>query len=335
MRKFSLILPFLISTFFSVFAQITIQGRVLHQSSHQPIAYANIGVINSNVGTISNPDGTFAILIPAKLKNDTLTFSALGFEKHGIALQNLSATEMLNIFLNEKIIALKSVTIARKKEKNKLFELGNDVFKGGVLETDTSYAGGAVALLIENKAPNYHQDLVFPVYLEKASLRILRNNLPKFKFRIRLNQVDSLSGQPGSDILSQSLVVESTMKNGWLDFDLAPLNLQIHQAFFVTFEQILELNDRTAIAEGYRSFMNQYPEKIIVDTVEFEGEKIARKTIKGKGIDLPGTFIAINSNESAARAFTCYTRETSLGQWKKVREIVTAKVLLSNQPKDR
>jgi hypothetical protein len=312
-------------------AQTTIQGRVMDKNTQQAIPYANIGVLKSNIGTISNPDGTFQIIIPAKLHSDSLTFSALGFEKQSFLISSLTEKQILTVFLVEKIIALQSVTIAQKKVKNKTFELGNDSFKGGVLEEDTTYAGRSIALLIENKAPNFHQDLQFPVYLRQASLRIFRNNLPHFKFRIRLNKLDKITGQPGEDLLEQSIVKESNLRNGWLEFDLSVLNYLIYEPFFVTFEQILDLNDRTLIADGYRNFMLENPKKIKIDTVEFEGEKVVRRTLQGNAIDLPGTFIAINSSESAAKDFSCYVRETSLAPWKKVRGIVTAKVILSNQ----
>lgn len=331
MKKCIAITLFFVLSYFSIFAQITIKGKVLNKETREPVGYANIGIVNSNIGTISNLDGTFSILIPSNLILDTLTFSAIGFEKKALNISTLSQEENLSILLDEKIIKLDTITVHEKREKNKTFKLGNTTFKGGVLETDTMYAGRSVALLIENKAPNFHKDLIFPVYIEKASLRILRNNLQSFKFRIRLNEVDKLTGQPAEDMLLQSIVVESSMRNGWLDFDLSHLYLQIHKPFFITFEQILDLNDRTAIADGYRKFIEENPKKLKIDTVLFEGKKEVRQTLTGNGIDLPGTFIAVNSTPSATEVYTCYVRETSLGEWKKVRDIVTATVLLSNQ----
>jgi len=49
---------------------------------------------------------------------------------------------------------------------------------------------------------------------------------------------------------------------------------------------------------------------------------------KRGGIDLPGTFIAVSHSW---QKFTSYVRETSFGEWKKVRGIPTATVTLSNQ----
>jgi CubicO group peptidase (beta-lactamase class C family) len=308
--------------------QKTIKGKVFNKTTQQPISYANIGVLNSNVGTISNPDGSFSIYIPERLLNDTLLFSSIGFGKKVIALKLLAQEKDHAIYLNEKIVSLKPVIISSNKEKNKTFELGNRSVRGGVLETDTNYAGRALALLIDNKE---QKGFRFPAYIEKARLRIFRNNLKSFKFRIRLNDVDSITGQPGEDLLTESIVMESTMRNGWLTFDLSRLNHEVAKPFFVAFEQILDLNDRIAIANEYRDFIAKHPDRLKTDTVEIAGRKEVVQTFTRGGIDLAGTFIAINSSKPAAEEYVCFVRETSFGEWKRVRGIVTATVTLSTQ----
>ncbi|MCW5909969.1 MAG: serine hydrolase [Cyclobacteriaceae bacterium] len=311
---------------------VIISGKLLNGKTKAPIPYANIGIMRSNAGTISNPDGTFSLRIPEKLKKDTLLVSALGFGKKPIPIQFLLVNQSPVILLHEQPTMLSDVSITAKREKNKIYQLGNRDVSGGVLETDTLYAGYATALLIESTAESKKQGLEFPVYVEKARLRILRNNLPSFKFRVRLNEVDSVSGHPGADMLRESVVMESTMRKGWLEFDLTSFKMLITKPFFATFEQILDKNDRTAIADGYREFIRAHPDRIKIDTIEFEGKKEPHMTIKRGGIDLPGTFIAVSSKEWAAKKYTCYTRQTSFAEWVKVRGIVTATVSVSNQP---
>lgn len=278
----------------TLFGQIIIQGRVLNKETREPISYANIGIASSNVGTLSNLDGSFSIPIPNKFSKDTLVFSALGFAKRAIPIQFIRQQEKLTVFLFEKTTILNSIVISEKRQPNKTFELGNSSFKGGVIVTDTTYAGRAISLLIENKQPYFQKDLKFPVYLDKARLRIFKNNLESIKFRVRINDVDSLTGKPDNDLLSKSIIVESTIRKGWLEFDLSHLDFQVSKPFFLTFEQILDLKDRTLIADGYKNFISEYPEKVKFDTVEIDGKKEVRKIIKGSGLDLPGTFIAQN-----------------------------------------
>lgn len=319
---------FLLALGNSAFSQIAISGKIVNATSREPISYANIGINNTSIGTLSNPDGSFFIIIPKTNTADTLTFSALGFGARRMPCREIDRSVSLIISLPEKAIELNPIEIANRRMKNRTFEVGNRQVKGGVLETDTLYAGGSVALLIDNRHEN---ELEFPVYLQKASLRIFKNNLTSLKFRVRVNQVDPYTGLPGNDLLEKSIVQESTIRKGWLHFDFSNMNFIVSEPFFITFEQILDVSDRTKIADGYREFMENHPDKIEIDTVIFEEEKQVRKMIKGSGIDLPGTFIAVSPEQSAN--FTCYERDTSHGSWTKVRSIVTAYVTLSDQLK--
>lgn len=311
------------------YSQILIKGIVRDQSTEKPIAYANIGIVNTGVGTISNEDGTFSLKLPEQNKNDSVLFSAIGYGRKNISTQSLIASK-ITIFLEEKITQLNEVTIASTKEKNKHFELGNSSCKGGVLQTDTTYSGSSIALLIENKNP-YYEDLIFPVFVGQARIRIYRNNLLSFKLRLRLYSLDSLTNQPGEDLLDKSVVVESSMRNGWLEFNLSPFKILGSKPFFIAFERILTETDRIDIANGYREFKRNNPDKVKVDTVLFEGKKVVREILKGGGIDLPGTFIGIATSESARQQHICYTRKTSFDKWEKVRGILTATVILTNQ----
>ncbi|MFM9836735.1 MAG: carboxypeptidase-like regulatory domain-containing protein [Cyclobacteriaceae bacterium] len=317
-------------TFHFAYSQISIKGKVVDQYTKKPIAYANIGIVNTGIGTISNEDGSFSLQVPDVNLKDTLRLSAIGFAKKNLAIQSFFNRD-LTIYLEEQITELNEVTVTSKKEKNKFFELGNKKSRGGTLETDTVYAGSATALLIENVNP-IQKDLSFPVYLKSARIRIFRNNLPSFKLRVRLYSIDSVTHCPGEDLLKKSIVVESSMKNGWVIFDFSELQFLVTKPFFVAFERILTKKDRELIATGFQEFMRKHPNRLKVDTVIFEGKKQVRNRLGLSGIDLPGTFIGIAGNEAAKKIYKCYTRKSSFDKWEKVRGVLAATVTVSNQP---
>jgi len=312
------------------FGQKTIHGKIVNSRTKEVIQYANIGIIGADIGTISNPDGSFALIVPGKWLNDSITFSSIGYYTRSIAIASLLPQQDPVIYMEEKSVELTAVIVSNKKDKIQTIQLGNSQFNGGILETDTIYAGRSIALLIDNKSSDNKKNIQFPAYLENASLRILRNNLSSFKFRIRISSVNTLTGQPGEDLLNKSIVVESSIRKGWLKFDLSQLNMEVHEPFFIIFEQLLDINDRTAIADDYRKFEIKYPEKIKIDTVEIDGRKEPRKKITGSHkLDLAGTYVAIWSSSTASKQFTSFVKETSLGEWKKVAGIVAATVILS------
>ena len=52
--------------------------------------------------------------------------------------------------MEEKAVELSTVIVSNKKDKIQTIRLGNSLFNGGVLETDTIYAGRSIGLLIDN-----------------------------------------------------------------------------------------------------------------------------------------------------------------------------------------
>lgn len=309
------------------YGQKTIVGKVLNKTTHQPIPFANIGIVNSNVGTISNMDGSFSILIPQRISRDSLIFTSLGFFKQGLAVSSLESKKEYTVYLNERATLLQSVLITGKKLKGKDIEVGNRSYYAGNYEPDTTYAGRAVALLIDGK--NLPQGISFPVYVKKAKLLILNNNLHSFRFRVRLNKYDSLTGKPGEDLLEQSIVDESFIKSGWVDFDLSKLYFKAKGPFFVTFEQLADLATRTEISLGYRELMQIHPDWVRTDTVLIDNKKVITREFITGGLDLPGTFIAISNTKSVIQKYTCYIRQTSLGEWTKVPIVIAAIVTIN------
>ncbi|OOG76809.1 carboxypeptidase-like regulatory domain-containing protein [Algoriphagus sp. A40] len=307
--------------------QILVKGKVLDGKNNQPISYANIGIINTRVGTLTNGDGTFSIEIPSENARDTLTFSALGYKPKFTPVSSLE--ELVEIHLFQKEVLLQEVTVRSKKDKVKGWELGNRYEKGGLNMSSgvDANAGASVALLIENKYPSYHEELVYPVYLESAKLKISDNTTGPFKIRVRLYEIDSLSGAPGNEFLDRSIILESDIKKGWLDFDLSQYNILVAGPFFLAFEWILEEDERDALKQIYREFEQLHPERVVMDSTLVDGEMIpALHYIHF----LPGTAFGVSLLPFSLEHYTCYSRYNSLGQWKRAAYILTARVSVSN-----
>jgi hypothetical protein len=327
--RFVLAVSCLICILQSSFGQVLIEGKVLDQKSKRPIPFANIGIVKSNIGTLSNEDGSFSLQITDKLLSDSVAFSSLGYEGKSMPVRSLMASPNAVVYLTEKAVLLSEVTVTQKRVKALRFRLGNTSMRGGTMQADTTYAGRSIALLIENK--DAKPDRAFPLYLEGARLHILRNNLKSIRFRVRINDLDEKTGQPGKDMLEQNLIVESTMRSGWLEFDFSSLNVIVSKPFFVTFEQLTTKSDRVTIANGYKKFIQEHPDRVQTDTVLIDGKKEVHQVFKKGGIDLPGTFIGIGRSDFVKISFKSFVRETSFAEWKKVRGIVTASVELSTQ----
>jgi uncharacterized protein YktA (UPF0223 family) len=320
---------FLLTWCFTAISQTIIEGKLLNDEDKTPIPFANIGILNTPVGTISNQDGTFEIVIPDKHLHDTLLFAALGFERKWFPVQKLLGGNILTISLREQTIVLKNVTVKSKRLKPlRSYEIGNKNFNTGSLFVDSVAAGSAMALLIENRYPSYFPELSLPFFITKAKLRISYNTFDDFRIRIRFLSVDSITGLPDKDLIEESIIASSGMRKGWLNFDLSKHIIRIEvPSFFVVFEWLIEEDERKTLMDQYREFKRIYPKKVSADTVIVEGEKIVYHTYHGYRA---GTSFGSSSEKSIVDNFKCFYRNNSYGRWKRSSTILSANVVISN-----
>lgn len=326
--RFFVILYFVFSGLISA-GQIRIEGILLNAEDNTPIPFANIGILDTRTGTISNEDGTFEILIPASLATDTLLFSALGFEKKSIHIPSLKSRKDLVITLREQTTILKNVVVRSKRRKPaRSFEMGNILYNSGSIYVDSIAAGSAMALLIENRHPTFNPALTVPFFVRRAKLRISYNTFDNFKVRLRFLSVNVATGLPDKDLFHENIVVTSGIRKGWVTFDLSPYNIRIDQpAFFLVFEWLIEDDDRRLLMEMYREFERLFPRKVTTDTLQIDDEKITYHSYHGYRA---GTSFACSSDRYVVESFKCYYRNNSYGQWRRSSTILTANVIVVN-----
>ncbi len=314
---------------FAASAQLVVSGKIFSRPNNQPGAYANIGIVRTSVGTISNADGSFLIQIPKEHSNDTLIFYSLGLGQRSVPLSSLTDTRNVTIYLKEKPALLETVEVSAKKSKNKKFWFGNRFAKGGSLYADSVAAGSAMALLIENKYPAYHEDLQLPVYLERVRIQIFRNTMGNFKFRIRMCEVDTITGTPGKDILDENIIVESSITKGWLEVDMTPYNIQLNRIhFFLVAEWLMTEQDRLSLLGQYKQYRMDHPERVTVDTSIVDGKKVTFYSWHGL---MAGTFLAVSRIPFSLNNYKAFIRENSFGEWKRSPSIPTITIHTSDQ----
>src|ERR1700754_1174964 len=87
--------------------KITITGDITDAQTGLPLAYATIGVKERDTQTLSNPDGTFELIIAEGAHSDTLIVSYIGYETFEKRVSQLSTPE--HIQLKEYAIVLDEV----------------------------------------------------------------------------------------------------------------------------------------------------------------------------------------------------------------------------------
>ena len=140
------------------YSQIEIKSKIVDFSQLLPIENASIYVKNTTIGTVSNTDGRFVLLVPNKFENDTLVISSIGFKSFKIPVNQFNNSQ--DVFLDEDVAALDEVLIIAEARPT----TGNEI----VLK--------AIEELSEN--------LPDSSYIQKGFLRHKERNKLEFKWLI-------------------------------------------------------------------------------------------------------------------------------------------------------
>lgn len=118
--------PYLVAVFFFIAGIITsyplqaqqsnisISGKVISADDRQPVPSANVGIAQKGIGTATNSNGAFILLIPGGNLKDTLRISCLGFKTRLLPVAGLKDRQDLNISLQKTSIELKEVHVATR-----------------------------------------------------------------------------------------------------------------------------------------------------------------------------------------------------------------------------
>jgi len=226
---------------FSLTAQSTLRGT-LRSTSGDPIAYANIGVLDGNSGTVSDYNGNFALTLKKADVSKTLRISAIGFVTKDIDLKTLNLQEPLRVQLQEEVYELAQVEVDAKKYK-KTKVLGNKSDNESVIANfSDNLLGTELGIHIKVKKKE--------VWIKEARFNIAGNKLDTLVFRV--NVYDMADQQIGEKLLQENVIVETNMRSGQLVVDLRDFNLIATDDILLSLE-LLE-HSSTEDLEGALSF---------------------------------------------------------------------------------
>ncbi len=226
---------------------ITLTGKVIETKYRKPIPFANIGIIGKNIGTLSDPDGSFELSIPLQYANDSIIFSSIGFAKKRIPIKQTKDSKFVIVELDQFSKVLDEVVVRAKKSSNKIARLGWMGGKDGVLPFDTIQGGGAIALLV--KSPS------IPYDIEKLQVRLMYNSKDTCKLRLHFYAYDSVRNAPSNELLTKEIILKETKRFGWLRFNLSGYEIVLNEKYFlIGLEWIDDNQTRKSLMAGFRDW---------------------------------------------------------------------------------
>jgi hypothetical protein len=109
----SLITILLFATTACLHAQnlLEINGRVVESGGNTPVAFANIHVKNTGIGTAANPEGEFQLRTSHAVTDSMLIISCLGYNSAQITIRDIDAKKQLVVTLKPSVETLKTIEV--------------------------------------------------------------------------------------------------------------------------------------------------------------------------------------------------------------------------------
>jgi len=312
---------------------ITLSGKVIEISTGKPVPYCNIGIAGKNIGTLSDPDGSFELAIPKSNENDSVIFSSIGFDRKKLSVAQLSGKGAIIIELKPSNIVLREITIGAKKSRNKKARLGWMGGKDGVLPFDTVQGGGGVALLIQSPS--------VPFQVEKLQVRLMYNSKDTCKLRLHFYSYDTVHQIPSNELLSKEIILKENKRFGWMRFDLSKYDIFLDEKYFcVAFEWIDDRQTRKSMLEGLQDWEKWKKEQFEIGNKNVERLASSGKTsykYHGNMMNWPGfkklppfTGLMVETGKEKNNiSLKTFERKTSFGRWSETQSTLNAVVTVS------
>jgi hypothetical protein len=214
-------------------AQTFVIGQVIDAAIKEPLPYVNIGLLNKNIGTVSDETGYFELEVNTEQNSrDTLRFSMIGFETKSYTLNDFINQNEIEVYLTEKSTALDEVILSSKRKNYQTKILGNKTTSKALYAAFTSNKlGNEMGFIVRARK--------HPMILKKFNISLVENDYGPIKFR--LNIYDVLNGLPNKTLLTDNLFIETEESSGIVSLDLTPYEIIIDQDFFIAIEWIEDL----------------------------------------------------------------------------------------------
>jgi hypothetical protein len=219
----------------------TLRGVVLDKETNTPIAYANVGILNKPIGTVTDTTGHFIFNIGQGNFTDSLQVSIVGYSALKISVKDFMSSSDKTIKLIVKAEQLAEVT-----------------FRNSIQRANSEIVGReAVSKLVQISVHNKktvdetigsEMGMRYMTSRKKAVIKdfnfyISANNFNFIKFRVNIYSVKD--GMPDTMICNKQIFATvANFKIGWTKIDLEPYNIKVNGEFIVTVQWIESRMDK-------------------------------------------------------------------------------------------
>ncbi|PWA08081.1 carboxypeptidase-like regulatory domain-containing protein [Flavobacterium laiguense] len=205
-----------------------IKGKCVDEMG-KPILYANVGIVDSNMGAVTNEEGEFVIEGEFVSDKNTIVVSCMGYETKSIVVDRKSAVE---IVLKSSLIELEEIKIGASNYKyiNEK-KIGNNKLTNKVrVSFYSKYMGAEVGKYFKvSKEKKYK--------VQKIRFNVAELGCKKGTFRVNFYNAENESNIETERYNYKDVILEVT-KTGDVEIDLTDENIVFSNDFLVAIERL-------------------------------------------------------------------------------------------------
>lgn len=223
-------------------AQTTISSFVSSSRDSTPVAYASIGIKNKLLGCVADSIGKFVLSSPVSfVATDTIIISAIGYKSICLPLDRLSSNQ--GNYLEPQIRQLSDVKISSKPRLLEISNLpkGNGSFSMG---WGNDGQGGEAGNIFTLASESYQ---ILKVYAK------IHTSYDSCWFRLRIRKFDG--EVPAEELLTQDVIRITTVKQGFIEFDLSELHYSFSDTEIFIGIELLKHSAKGLESLSERNFM--------------------------------------------------------------------------------
>ena len=302
-------LGFLNTTFASIQQNNDIQnisftefkGKVIDNNTNKPLVFAEISIVGTNIGTITNKEGIFSLKVPDTYLNKQISISYLGYETKTLALSSFN-NKTLKIELNPITTELEAINIKAIKDAKALVKIALNSTRDNYLQETTNMTAfyretikkgnknaslaeavinilkqpynksksDAVELLKSRKNTNYSRLDTIALKLQGGPYSTLYSDMvkyPKYVFSEDFFKYYEFTFDPSTQINDRKVYVVNFEQSKNVVTTLYYGKLFIDAESFALVSAIYQLNMNNK-SEAIKLFIKKKPPKVKVEPIE-------------------------------------------------------------------
>lgn len=233
MKILSFLSCFILLNHFS-FSQKGISGTIKDKTTQLAIPFASIGILGTNIGTLSDEKGNFELPGQHFSDTDTLRISSIGYSNFSAPVSEIKKNNKL-FYLTPMVYNLTEIKVKPKNPAHKILGTANyskDVCTAFIGQNNNCKGEQAAIKAISKDSVT--------VYFESFNFYIIKNEYPdSLKFRIMFYEVNA-KGFPGETFLKKPIIFKTNTKQGEVHIDLKNYEISTAGDFFISLECLEE-----------------------------------------------------------------------------------------------